>query len=138
MSPFWQAWQPVGIRVGVSELKFAWSVGISVGKDVRVGERVERVGERVTPLDVGERVERVGERVVPVNVLSKRVCWRVGGRAGSTMGSIVGVLELYFVALAGTDVGKKLGKDAQVPPLSSDMRMLGPQSAQSVPRLQSE
>ena len=74
MLPFWQEWQPVGIRVGVSELKFAWSVG----------------------------------------------------------------MELYFVALAGTDVGKNLGKDAQVPPLSSDMRMLGPQSAQSVPRLQSE
>ena len=107
MSPFWQEWQPVGIRVGVCELKFARSVRISVGKDVRVGKRVERVGERVTPLDVDKRVERVGERVMPVNVLSKRVWWRVGGPAGSTVGSIVGV-ELYFVALAGTDVGKNL------------------------------
>ena len=36
MSPFWQEWQPVGIRVGVSKLKFAWSVAISVGQTLHV------------------------------------------------------------------------------------------------------
>ena len=34
VSPSWQEWQLVGIRVGVSELKFAWLVGIKVGKAV--------------------------------------------------------------------------------------------------------
>ena len=34
MSPSWQEWQLVGISVGVSELKFAWLVGIKVGKAV--------------------------------------------------------------------------------------------------------
>ena len=34
VSPSWQEWQLVGISVGVSELKFAWLVGIKVGKAV--------------------------------------------------------------------------------------------------------
>ena len=68
MSPFWQDWQPVGTSVGVNELKFAWSVGTKVGKDVRVGKCV-----------------------TPVNALSKRV----GGRVRSMVESTVGVLELY-------------------------------------------
>ena len=142
ISPSWHEWQLVGIRVGVSELKSDWSVGIKVGKDVRVGTRVERAGKRVTPVDVSERVERVRERVARVgkrvNVLGKRACWCVGGRVRSMVGSNVGLLELYRVALFGTNVGKDVGKYVQVPPLSSDMRMLDPQSAQSVPRLQSD
>ena len=44
MSPSWQEWQLVGIRVGVSELYCVKDVGENVGE--RVGEAVS-VGEPV-------------------------------------------------------------------------------------------